>query len=248
MITLTDYGRDLISAAMDGITQINFHSIKTTEETKITEPTDSYNYEGLGASKQTAYVSNVTWDRENDCVIVTATVSNKDLAAAYDINGIGLYANGTDVSRFPVKLFGYEYFASPDHMPLPTDEIVSYTYTIVIKIASAEQIDFTLVDGAYASAVDVQDLTNLVHTNEANKLVIRCNQTTASTEKSGFNYMQEVSVQGMTADHWVDGFVSGGTYNGLWAIESFADKLRLWFVTQPATNVYITAVYLKTYS
>ena len=248
MFTLTEYGREAISAAASGDTKILFHSIKTTDATEPTPPEDNGGFEGLGPTKQTAYISNVTWDKGNDSVVVTAVVSNKDLVSAYNINGIGLYAECKGLFNNPVKLLGYEYLETSDVMPLPTRDIVSYTYSIVIKIANAEGIDFTLEDGTYAAAADVQNLTELVQTNAAKFFHIRLNNTTSTKEKQGFYWAQEVSAPGVTSEYFAIAFVSSGTYPATYIVETAENKLRLWFETRPGTSTYVDIVCFPTYT
>lgn len=75
---------------------------------------------------------------------------------------------------------------------------------------------------------------------------IRCNNTAATTEKADYKFKQEVSIPGITADYWVYAQVTSGSYPNTYQVESAADKTILWFATQPASNVYITIIYMKT--
>lgn len=107
-------------------------------------------------------------------------------------------------------------------------------------LAGTEQ--FVMFDTAEGKRCTVNDMIAYQRAKKGcmERKNIRCNATEASTDKAGFNYKQEVTWTNMAADDYVDGYVSAGTYNGLWAIESAANKVILWFVTQPATSVYVT--------
>jgi len=232
-----------MTAAMAGETEITITSAKTSDSTELT--TDAY--PDFVNTVQTVTPSGIALKTDTGTALVTVVFTNSSVATAYQIKAVGLYATCAGGYRMTTpRLYGYCILDNPDSMPLPTDEPISFTYLINTKVSNTSAITIEMTDGAYASASDFYELTNLVHTNEPRRLLIRCNNVVDSTEKSGFNFMQEVSVQGMTANYWVDAQVTSGIYNGTYQVESLADKLRLWFVTKPATSVYITVVYLKT--
>ena len=68
---------------------------------------------------------------------------------------------------------------------------------------------------------------------------IRCNDTSATTEKAGFKFKKEVTWTNMTAGDFVLGVPASGTYNGVWQVESAAGKVILWFLTQPPASFYL---------
>ena len=106
-------------------------------------------------------------------------------------------------------------------------------------LAGTEQ--FVMFDTAEGKRCTVNDMIAYQRAKKGcmERKTIRCNATEASTEKAGFNFKKEVTWANMTADDYVDGYVSSGSYFGTWAIESAAGKVILWFVTQPATSVYV---------
>lgn len=101
--------------------------------------------------------------------------------------------------------------------------------------------EFVMFDSAEGKRCSVDNLHQFLHTSKGcmERKNVRCNATVASSDRAGFNFKQEVTWQTMTANDYVDGFISAGSYNGVWAIESAADKAILWFVTQPSTSVYV---------
>ena len=68
---------------------------------------------------------------------------------------------------------------------------------------------------------------------------IRCNNTSESSEKTGYNFKQEVTWPTMGANDFILGAITAGNYNSRWAAENAAGKLTLYFTTRPANNVYI---------
>ena len=242
---LTEYGKTALLAAMAGSTTITITNVKTSDVTTFT----SDEYPDFTNTVQSVLPSAIALKTDVGTALVTAVFSNSNLTSAYSIKAVGLYAkcSGSYVMNTP-RLYGYCILDSADSMPLPTSEPISYTYLINTKVSEASAITVEMTEGAYAAASDFSELTNLVHTNEANNLTIRLNATVESSERAGYNWLQEVSVQGMTADFWPDGFISSGSYNSVWTIETAADKLRLWFVTKPSTSAYVKIAYMKTYS
>lgn len=88
----------------------------------------------------------------------------------------------------------------------------------------------------------VNDLTDRVEANETKidkikfkTIVINPLDAVEDTSVQGFMYKKEVSVSGITADTFVDGFISAGSYNSRWQIESDTDKIILRLCLQ-ATN------------
>ena len=75
---------------------------------------------------------------------------------------------------------------------------------------------------------------------------VTLNATSESTEKAGYNWLQTVTVNGVTAKHWCDAEVISGTYNGSYAVETVAGAIKLWFVTKPGTNVKVRVYYAET--
>ena len=244
IFTLTDYGQTAMTAAMAGETEITITSAKTSDSTKLT--TDAY--PDFVNTVQTVTPSGIALKTDTGTALVTAVFTNSSVATAYQIKAVGLYATCAGSYRMSTpRLYGYCILDNPDSMPLPTVEPISFTYLINTKVSNTSAITIEMTDGAYASASDFYELTNLVHTNEPQSISIRCNNTVENTEKTGYNYMQEISLQGITDKYWIDGFISAGTYNGIWAVESLTDKIRLWFLTKPATSVFVTITYFKTY-
>ena len=100
---------------------------------------------------------------------------------------------------------------------------------------------FVMFDAAEGKRCTVNDMSEyqrqkvgfMEHKN------IRCNNTSATTEKAGFKYKQEVAWTNMTAGDFVLGVPASGTYNGIWQVESAAGKVILWFLTQPAASFYV---------
>lgn len=102
----------------------------------------------------------------------------------------------------------------------------------------------------YVSITDFENLESRVETNEDNiekikfkTLVINPLDAVADTSVQGFMYKKEVSVSGITADTFVDGFVSAGTYLSRWQIESDTDKIILRFCLQPTNTATRITVY-----
>ena len=255
-VRLTDFGREAVNAAMSGLTKIRFNCLKTGSSALIIgrmerDPaTGRFKaYRDLETIEQTANISSIKYDETTTTVVVSGTFSNENLAKAYDIVEVGLYATceGEYTETTP-RLFAYKVFFEPlDHMPLPTDLPTSFTYDFNSTVSDESVVNLIIEPGTYASAADVQNLTNLVHTNEPQSISIRCNNTVETTEKTGYNYMQEISLQGITDKYWVGGQISAGTYVGTCAVESLTDKIRLWFDTKPATSVDVIVTYFKTY-
>ena len=75
---------------------------------------------------------------------------------------------------------------------------------------------------------------------------VTLNATAESTDKAGYNWLQTVSVTGVTANHWCAAEVISGTYNGGFAVETAADTIKLWFVTKPGTSVKLRVYYAET--
>ena len=78
--------------------------------------------------------------------------------------------------------------------------------------------------------------------------IYRCNDASPSSDKPGYKYVKEISFPGMTADVQSIGHVSAGTYNAPWGIDTLTDKVQLWFEKQPASSVYVTITFIKTYT
>lgn len=242
---LTDYGKEAIAAASAGKTVISFTSLKTTNTQTTTTPVGGK--QNFTTIKQTVSPSRISFDKNTDTAVVSGLFSNEGLGEPYTIMGVGLYAKCTgEYAQATEALFAYEFFTPGDFMPLPTDFPQSYSYQFNTTITDGDTVNITIAPGTYAPAADLQTLADLVEEFKPKNIRIRCNNTTANTEKTGYNFKQEVAVPGITADYWVDAQVSGGNYYGLYQVESAADKLILWFTTKPATSVYITVVYIKT--
>lgn len=242
---LTEYGKTAVNMAASGGTKITITAVKTSDSTSLTTDT----YPDFTSIVQTVPPSSISYKSDVGTALVTAVFTNTALSQAYTIRAVGLYAKcAGDYTMSTARLFGYCILDSADSMPLPTSEPISYTYQLNTKVADTETITIELIEGAYASATDFYELTNLVHTNEANSITVRLNATVESSERAGYNWVQEVSVQGMTADYYISAWISSGTYNGQFLVESAANKLRLWFVTKPGTSVYLNVIYFPTYS
>lgn len=78
------------------------------------------------------------------------------------------------------------------------------------------------------------------------RIDITLNATAESTGKAGYNWLQSVSVSGVNANHWCTAEVISGTYNGIYAVETAADAIKLWFVTKPGTSVKVRVYYAET--
>ena len=242
--TLTDYGRTALNAAMASETKITITSVKTSDVTTFTTDT----YPDFTNTVQTVLPSAISLKSDVGTALITAVFTNTSLTAEYAIKAVGLYATcAGNYSMSTPRLYGYCILDNADSMPLPTSEPINYTYLINTKVSEASAITIEMTEGAYASASDFSELTNLVHTNEPQRIRVRINNTTTPADKTGFNYIQDVPIQGITENYWVEPSVTGGAYNGVYEAETMTDKIRLRFVTQPATSVYITLVYFKTY-
>ena len=104
-----------------------------------------------------------------------------------------------------------------------------------------------MADAAEGKKITVTNLqTYLSQTLEPYRKEVTLNATAESTDKTGYNYLQTVSITGMTANHWVEGYISSGTYNNGFAVESVTGAINLWFVTKPGTSVKIMLVYAPT--
>lgn len=242
---LTEYGKTAVNMAASGGTKITITAVKSSDSTTLTTDT----YPDFTSIVQTVSPSSIAYKSDTGTALVTAVFTNTALTRAYTIRAVGLYAKCTgDYTMNTAKLFGYCILSSADSMPLPTNEPISYTYQLNTKVADTDAITVEITEGSYAAASDFMDLANLVHTNEANAVLVRLNATTESTERAGYNWLQEVSVQGMTASYWAWATVSSGTYNATFAVETAENKLRLWFPTKPTTSTYLTVIYFPTYS
>lgn len=69
--------------------------------------------------------------------------------------------------------------------------------------------------------------------------LIRCNSPVESTDMPGFKYVQDYTVQGMTADYTLDAYIASGSHNGIWRVETATNKIRVWFMVTPSVNLYI---------
>ena len=242
---LTDYGKEAIAAASAGKTVISFTSLKTTNTQTTTTPVGGK--QNFTTIKQTVSPSRISFDKNTDTAVVSGLFSNEGLGEPYTIMGVGLYAKCTgEYAQATEALFAYEFFTPGDYMPLPTDFPQSYSYQFNTTITDGDTVNITIAPGTYAPAADLQALAALVEEFKPKTKRIRCDNTTATTEKDGYKFKQEVAVQGLTEGYWADAQVTDGTYHGTYQVEPAADKLILWFATQPATSVYITVVYMKT--
>lgn len=98
-------------------------------------------------------------------------------------------------------------------------------------------VGFDAVEG---KQITVNNLATFINKNTRTlRKEITCNATVEDTSIRGYNWKQEVSWPGMTANHLPDGNVSSGTYNGGLRIETAADKVILSFVVKPATSVKV---------
>ena len=104
-----------------------------------------------------------------------------------------------------------------------------------------------MADSAEAKKCTVTNLkTYLSKFFEPLRTDVTLNNTAASTDKAGYNWLQTVSVSGVTANHWCDAEIISGTYNGSYAVETAADVIKLWFVTKPNTSVKVRVYYAET--
>ena len=95
-------------------------------------------------------------------------------------------------------------------------------------------------DNVEGKQITVNNLATFINKNTRTlRKEITCNATEEDTSIPGYNWKQEVSWPGMTANHLPDGNVSSGTYNGGLRIETAADKVILSFVVKPATSVKV---------
>ena len=245
---LTTFGQRAVTAAQEGTTVIHITDAKTADSTEFT----SDFYYDFVSKVQTVQPSSMSFDKTGTgTALITVAFSNSSVVRAYDIVAVGLYAYCTGVfsqgTANKPKLFGYCILDNPDSMPLPTVDTISYTYQINAKVSNTDAITIELTDVAYASASDFMELTNVVHTNEANAITVRLNNTAESTERPGYKWLQEVSIQGMTEDFKALAEVKSGTYNGSFRVETAENKLRLFFVNKPGTSVYLDVIYFPTY-
>ena len=107
-------------------------------------------------------------------------------------------------------------------------------------LSGAEQ--FVMFDAVEGKRCTVDDLAAFLRLNKGcmERKYVRCNATTASIDRSGFNFKQDVPWPGMTADDHITASISAGTYVNTWGVESAADKAILWFNSQPATSLYVS--------
>lgn len=107
--------------------------------------------------------------------------------------------------------------------------------------------NMVMFDTAEAKKCTVSQFQSyLSNTLEPFRKDVTLNATAESTDKAGYNWLQTVSVSGVTATHWCDAEIISGTYNGVWAVETVADAINLWFVTKPGTSVKVRVYYAAT--
>lgn len=113
------------------------------------------------------------------------------------------------------------------------------TQETAATLSGAEE--FVMFDAAEGKRCSVNNMQTYLHQKKGcmERKTVRCNNAAASTDRSGYNYKQEVTWANMTADDYIDGEVSSGSYNGTWGIESAEGKAILWFVTQPSSSLYV---------
>lgn len=245
---ITEYGQEAIAAATAGKTVISFTSLKTTNSRQINQTSDGKR--NFATIVQSISPSRIDFNKSLNTVVVSGLFSNEGLGQAYTIVGVGLYAKCTgEYAQETEALFAYEFFTPGDYMPLPTDFPQSYSYQFNTTITDGDTVNITIAPGTYAPAADLMELTNLVHTNEPRHTPpIRCNSTVADTSIEGYSWSQEYAIQGMTEDYWVDVAITSGSHNTAIRVESLQDKVKLYFVAQPAASLYVTVTYFKTYS
>ncbi len=242
---ITEYGQEAIAAATAGKTVISFTALKTTNSRQINQTSDGKR--NFATIVQSISPSRIDFNKSLNTVVVSGLFSNEGLGQAYTILGVGIYAKCAGEYEQTVEaLFAYDFFDTGDYMPLPTDFPQSYSYQFNTKITDSDTVNITIEPGTYAPAADLQALAAVVEEFKPKTIRIRCNNTAATTEKAGYNFKQEVSIPGITADYWVYAQVTSGSYLNTYQVEPAADKAILWFVTQPASNVYITITYMKT--
>lgn len=116
------------------------------------------------------------------------------------------------------------------------NELTAETST---TLNGAEQ--FVMFDTAEGKRCTINDLLKYIRAKQGSmeRKNVRCNAVVESTEHAGFFWSQDITWANMTADDFIIGLVSAGTYNGGLGVESKAGKATLFFVTKPATSVYV---------
>ena len=96
-------------------------------------------------------------------------------------------------------------------------------------------------DTAEGKKITINNLATFI--NAAVKTLrkeVTCNAPVEDTSISGYNWKQEVAWSGVTANHAIGNvYVSSGTYNATYRVDTAADKIILYFSTKPATSVKI---------
>ena len=243
-MTITDYGQQAIAAAMAGQTQITMTDIKTSDSTFVVNAGD---YWELSSVKQSVAPSSLTFDEHTKTAIVSGLFRNKDLTAAYTIQAVGIYARCTgEFEMLEPKLFAYEILNPGDFMPLPSTAPTSWTYEFNTQITQGSAVSIIITEGSYALASDLETLQTRLIDNENILTIVRLNNTIESSEKPGFNWMQEVAVPGSSETHGVISFISTGSYNFRYAVETLENKIRLWFNQKPVNTTYMTNILIPT--
>ena len=243
-MTITDYGQQAIASAMAGQTQITITDMKTSDSTFIVKQGD---YWELSSVKQSVAPSSLTFDERTRTAIVSGLFRNTDLTTAYTIQAVGIYARCTgEYEMLEPKLFAYELLTPGDFMPLPSTAPTSWTYEFNTQISSGSAVNIIITEGSYALASDFESLQARVRSNECMFSIVRLNNTQSSAEMLGYEWMQEISTPGVTENHWATSWISAGSYNPPYGVETLENKIRLWFPTKPSTSTYLTLVYMPT--
>jgi hypothetical protein len=68
-------------------------------------------------------------------------------------------------------------------------------------------------------------------------------ETKTSTSGTSYTYYYRFAVTGITANDFVDGSITSGTYTGNWAVESTSGYIYIHMATQPSTTLTFNIYY-----
>lgn len=105
--------------------------------------------------KQTAGVSAYEVSEDNLWAKISATISNKDLAAGYYVREMGVYADDPDDGEI---LYAVTVDEEPDYFPAKTNAVVTQEFSLYIVAENAENVTAEIDSGALATTAGVAKL------------------------------------------------------------------------------------------
>ncbi len=286
---ITDDGAALLNRAIGGecqiqITRMSLGSGTYTDAEKsaasLQQMTD------LKVEEQTSELSSLSIETATS-VKVKAAFSNENVATAYHINEIGLFAQEEGDSTTEV-LYSIAVTAEDEGEIMPVSDgttPVRIVQSWYVTVSNSSEVTLQLLsDDAFALAEDMGQLSDLNTTiktsmvgainevfgitqNVANNLTttvegyvldarqgkvlydyatrkatstLATSDFSADTTVTGYSYKASVSDANVTADTQIDGYISSGSFDGSFALETASGTINIYLDEAPAASLTFT--------